>query len=114
MKEAILNVLRLSVRFSERWREGVERFRVHEAERMEVEFSRCSHFLISCLNNVTKRGHFPHCESKLIIIPCSWKFSRGENFHLFCPLLSIGKILSCLHVHGAYGDLYQIRKFLFH
>ena len=39
VKEAILNVLRLSVQFSERWREGVERFGVHEAERMEVEFS---------------------------------------------------------------------------
>ena len=64
VKEAILNVLRLSVLFSERWREGVERFGVHEAERMEVEFSRCSHFLVGCLNNVTKRGHFPHCESK--------------------------------------------------
>ena len=69
MKEAILNVLRLSVQFSERWREGVERFGVHEAERMEVEFSRCSHFLVSCLNNVTKRGHFPHCESNIVPTP---------------------------------------------
>ena len=68
VKEAILNALRLSVQFSERWRDGVERFGVHEAERMEVEFSRCSHFLVSCLNNVTKRGHFPHCESKLVVI----------------------------------------------
>ena len=72
MKEAILNVLRLSVQFSERWREGVERFGVHEAERMEVEFSRCSHFLVSCLNNVTKRGHFPHCESKLVYLSCDF------------------------------------------
>ena len=67
VKEAILNVLRLSVQFSERWRDGLEKFGVHEAERLEVEFSRCSHFLVSCLNNVTKRGHFPHCESKLVV-----------------------------------------------
>ena len=62
VKEAIMSVLRLAIAFTEKWREGVEEFQFHEAEKMEVEFSRCSHFLVSCLNNVTKRGHFPHCE----------------------------------------------------
>lgn len=57
-----MNVLRLAVEFSERWREGVERFGLPEAEKIEVNFSRCSHFLVSCLNNAIKRGHFPHCE----------------------------------------------------
>ena len=62
VKEAIMNVLCLAVKFSERWREGVEGFSLAEAEKIEVEFSHCSHFLISCLKNVTKRGHFPHCK----------------------------------------------------
>ena len=63
-----MNVLRLAVEFSERWREGVEEFAFSEAEKIEVEFSRCSHFLVSCLNNVTKRGHFPHCEWANIVV----------------------------------------------
>lgn len=76
VKEAIMSVLRLAVEFSERWRKGVEKFKVPEAEKIEVEFSHCSHFLVSCLNNVTKRGHFPHCEYTM---PVDRRFCTARN-----------------------------------
>lgn len=31
-----------------------------DAQSIEEEFSRCSHFLISCLLSHIKRGSFPH------------------------------------------------------
>lgn len=37
-------------------------FRWYDGERIEIEFMRCIHFLISCLNKHIKRGSFPHCK----------------------------------------------------
>ena len=33
-----------------------------EGETIESEFSKCSHFLVTCLNNTVRRGSFPYCE----------------------------------------------------
>ena len=34
-----------------------------EAERVETEFSKCSRFLIACLDGTVRRGTFPHRET---------------------------------------------------
>ena len=39
---------------------------------MEVEFSRCIQFLASFLNNIIKRGSFPHGTSLCLVVLVAW------------------------------------------
>ncbi len=66
MKGAIMNVLNLAVTFKRHWEMGVANFSTENASRIEDEFLKCSHFLVSCLNNTVKRGTFPHCKSSVL------------------------------------------------
>lgn len=62
VREAIVTVLQLGVRFRQHWERGVARFGVGEAEEIEVEFGHCVHFLVSCLNKTAQKASLPHCE----------------------------------------------------
>ncbi|CAL1537510.1 unnamed protein product [Lymnaea stagnalis] len=62
LKEAVMKVLNLSLTFSLLWRQGVDFIHGETILSMETELTRCIHFLAVFLNNVIKRGSFPHCE----------------------------------------------------
>lgn len=62
--QAIVNVLDQGVRLRQCWERGVTSARlVREVEVLEEEFSRCCHFLVSCLNNTVQRSALPHLEA---------------------------------------------------
>ncbi|XP_059140755.1 gamma-tubulin complex component 5-like [Physella acuta] len=63
LKEAVMKVLNLALTFGLHWRQGVDFFSGDSIVEMEVELTRCVHFLAAFLNNVIKRGSFPHLES---------------------------------------------------
>ncbi|KAL5014094.1 hypothetical protein ScPMuIL_008364 [Solemya velum] len=63
LKEAITKVLNLSLSFQMKWDQGVDEISSKAISDMETEFSRCVQFLSSFLNNIIKRGSFPHLES---------------------------------------------------
>ncbi|XP_076082498.1 gamma-tubulin complex component 5-like [Mytilus galloprovincialis] len=63
LKEAVMRVLNLILTFQSRWDQGIQEVSVKTIVVMETEFSRCIQFLSSFLNNVIKRGSFPHLES---------------------------------------------------
>lgn len=63
LKEAVMKVLNLILIFQKRWDQGIDEISLKIIEDMETEFSRCIQFLASFLNNVIKRGSFPHLES---------------------------------------------------
>ncbi|KAK7487352.1 hypothetical protein BaRGS_00021441 [Batillaria attramentaria] len=62
LKEAVTKVLNLTVTFAMRWDQGVDEVSGKTLVDMETEFSRCIQFLASFLNNIIKRGSFPHVE----------------------------------------------------
>ncbi|XP_055996966.1 gamma-tubulin complex component 5-like isoform X2 [Ostrea edulis] len=64
LKQAVMNVLNLILNFQALWDEGIQEISLKTIEGMEIEFSRCILFLSTFLNNVTKRGSFPHCKLK--------------------------------------------------
>ena len=61
-KEAITRILNLSLSFQKQWDLGLERIKESEIDSIENEFDRCGHFIQSFLNNLIKRGSFPHLE----------------------------------------------------
>ena len=61
-KEAITRILNLSLSFQKQWDFGLERIKESEIDAIENEFDRCGHFIQSFLNNLIKRGSFPHLE----------------------------------------------------
>lgn len=61
-KEAITRILNLSLSFQKQWDFGLERIKEDEIDAIEKEFDRCGHFIQSFLNNLIKRGSFPHLE----------------------------------------------------
>jgi gamma-tubulin complex component 5 len=63
VKEAVLKTLRLTLGFRKKWDRGLYNFSGADGQKMESEFSKCSHFLVTCLNNTVKRGSFPYLES---------------------------------------------------
>ncbi|XP_053373064.1 gamma-tubulin complex component 5-like isoform X3 [Mercenaria mercenaria] len=63
LKEAVLKVLNLSLRFQKEWDCGIDNISMKQIEDTEMEFSRCIQFLRSFLNSVIQRGSFPHLES---------------------------------------------------
>ncbi|XP_076456838.1 gamma-tubulin complex component 5-like [Babylonia areolata] len=62
LREAVAKVLNLTLTFAMRWDQGVHNISGQTLTEMEVEFSRCIQFLASFLNNIIKRGSFPHVE----------------------------------------------------
>ncbi|XP_052244242.1 gamma-tubulin complex component 5-like isoform X2 [Dreissena polymorpha] len=63
LKEAVLKVLNLALRFQREWDGGIDNISMKQIEGTETEFYRCIHFLRSFLNSVIQRGSFPHLES---------------------------------------------------
>ncbi|XP_021343427.1 gamma-tubulin complex component 5-like isoform X1 [Mizuhopecten yessoensis] len=63
LKEAVMKVLNLILTFHNLWDRGIHHISIKTIQEIEVEFSRCIQFLASFLNNVIKRGSFPHLES---------------------------------------------------
>ncbi|XP_033727239.1 gamma-tubulin complex component 5-like isoform X2 [Pecten maximus] len=63
LKEAVMKVLNLILTFHNLWDKGIHHISIKTIQEIEVEFSRCIQFLASFLNNVIKRGSFPHLES---------------------------------------------------
>ncbi|XP_060067402.1 gamma-tubulin complex component 5-like [Ylistrum balloti] len=63
LKEAVMKVLNLILTFHNLWDKGIHHISIKTVQEIEVEFSRCIQFLASFLNNVIKRGSFPHLES---------------------------------------------------
>ncbi|KAK0053898.1 gamma-tubulin complex component 5-like isoform X1 [Biomphalaria pfeifferi] len=63
LRAFIMKVLNLSLTFCQMWQQGVDFISYKILTDMEVELSRCIHFLSSFLNNVIKRGSFPHLAS---------------------------------------------------
>ena len=55
--------LGLALQFRESWERGVAHFSVAKAEKLEEEFTKCCHFLISCLEKTVQRGSYPHRKS---------------------------------------------------
>ena len=43
-------------------------FSVEKFKKIDEEFTKCNTFLISCLDNIVKRGAFPHCELSSVIL----------------------------------------------
>ncbi|KAH9513694.1 Gamma-tubulin complex component 5 [Bulinus truncatus] len=76
LRETIMKVLNLSLTFCQMWRQGVDFFRYEVLTDMEVEQSRCVHFLSSFLNNVIKRGSFPHLTSLAFALSSSVQDER--------------------------------------
>ncbi|XP_025091554.1 gamma-tubulin complex component 5-like [Pomacea canaliculata] len=62
LKDAVTKVLNLILIFSARWDQGIAEISGKAITDMEAEFSRCIQFLASFLNNIIKRGSFPHVE----------------------------------------------------
>ena len=56
-----------------------------EGKKMESDFSKCSHFLVTCLNNTVKRGSFPYCELMLHVYLYMYLKSVGQNSSRFLP-----------------------------
>ncbi|XP_052808645.1 gamma-tubulin complex component 5-like [Mya arenaria] len=63
LKEAVLKVLNLALRFQREWDRGIDNISLKQIEDTETEFSRCINFLRSFLNSVIQRGSFPHLEA---------------------------------------------------
>lgn len=61
-KEAITRILNLSLNFQRHWDLGLENIRHDDLQAIGTEFDKCSHFIQSFLNNLIKRGSFPHLE----------------------------------------------------
>lgn len=61
-KEAITRILNLSLNFQRKWDLGLGVIKEDEVETIGKEFDKCSHFIQSFLNNLIKRGSFPHLE----------------------------------------------------
>ena len=61
-KEAITRILNLCLNFQSNWDLGLTRVKVDEIASIDKEFTKCSHFIQSFLNNLMKRGSFPHLE----------------------------------------------------
>lgn len=70
-----------------------------EAERVETEFSKCSHFLVTCLNHIVKRGSFPHCELQYgAFIRLYWRDHAPQKLWM-CVLLFTelqAKFIKCM------------------
>ena len=102
MKEAILRILGLALNFGKKWQVAltttryvasytVEVLNSHkphsfrEIEAINSEFTKCTHFLVTLLNKIIKRGSFPHCKGCKICYsesPCS-QYS-GDFSLLYC------------------------------
>jgi len=63
VKGAVGQVLGLALTCAAQWRKGGALLSGDFVLELEQELSRCIHFLSSFLNNVIKRGSFPHLES---------------------------------------------------
>ncbi|XP_067665574.1 gamma-tubulin complex component 5-like isoform X2 [Haliotis asinina] len=74
LREAVLKVLNLILSFHKIWDQGVDEISMKIIEDMELEFSRCIQFLASFLNNVIKRGSFPHLESLAFALITSMEY----------------------------------------
>ena len=63
IKEAILKILNLTLHFRQKWERGLDKFSMAEAERVEGEFTKCTHFLVSFLQKTVEKGSYPHLET---------------------------------------------------
>lgn len=63
IKEAIMKILNLTLHFRQRWERGLERFSTADAERVEAEFTKCTHFIVSFLEKAVEKGSYPHLET---------------------------------------------------
>ncbi|XP_065916351.1 gamma-tubulin complex component 5-like isoform X2 [Dysidea avara] len=63
VKEAILRILGLALSFGKKWRQALTTTTSREIDSINSEFTKCTHFLVTLLNKVIKRGSFPHLES---------------------------------------------------
>ncbi|XP_013414718.1 gamma-tubulin complex component 5 isoform X2 [Lingula anatina] len=63
IKETVTRVLNIAVGFQEKWNAGIDNISEKYLKHVEDEFKNCVKFLTSFLNNVIKRGSFPHLES---------------------------------------------------
>ena len=61
-KEAITRILNLCLSFQTQWDKGLRHVQDKDIGSIENEFVKCSHFIQSFLNNLIKRGSFPHLE----------------------------------------------------
>ena len=43
-------------------------FSIDKFKKIDEEFTKCNTFLVSCLDNIVKRGAFPHCELSSVIL----------------------------------------------
>ncbi|XP_020624947.1 gamma-tubulin complex component 5-like [Orbicella faveolata] len=63
LREVILKVLNLVLMFQTYWDNGAQHINEEKFKKIDEEFTKCNTFLVSCLENITKRGAFPHLES---------------------------------------------------
>eukprot|EP00731_Ephydatia_muelleri_P023846 Em0016g117a len=63
IKEAIMKILNLALHFRQKWERGLDKFSAAEAERVEGEFTKCTHFLVSFLQKTVEKGSYPHLET---------------------------------------------------
>lgn len=82
LKQAVMNVLNLILNFQALWDEGIHEISLKTIEGMEIEFSRCILFLSTFLNNVIKRGSFPHLESLAFALVTSTEHLTKGRAHV--------------------------------
>ncbi|XP_061182795.1 gamma-tubulin complex component 5-like [Saccostrea echinata] len=82
LKQAVMNVLNLILNFQALWDEGIQEISLKTIEGMEIEFSRCILFLSTFLNNVIKRGSFPHLESLAFALVTSTEHLTKGRAHV--------------------------------
>ncbi|XP_033640226.1 gamma-tubulin complex component 5-like [Asterias rubens] len=77
VREAVTKVLNLALVFQRRWDTGLNAFSAESIDKMLREFSNCSTFLLTMLNNINKRGAFPHLEALALSLTQSQDEAKG-------------------------------------
>nr|KAG5699932.1 hypothetical protein BaRGS_018231 [Batillaria attramentaria] len=102
LKEAVTKVLNLTVTFAMRWDQGVDEVSGKTLVDMETEFSRCIQFLASFLNNIIKRGSFPHVERQVFdFLGYMWAPIIGNFFQI---IALVGFVVACVTIYTYLED----------
>ncbi|XP_038052415.1 gamma-tubulin complex component 5-like, partial [Patiria miniata] len=79
VREAVIKALNLALVFQRRWDAGLTAFSAERIEQMLSEFNKCSTFLLTMLNNINKRGAFPHLEALALSLTQSHEESSSSR-----------------------------------
>ncbi|XP_022091111.1 gamma-tubulin complex component 5-like isoform X2 [Acanthaster planci] len=79
VREAVLKALNLALVFQRRWDAGLSAFNAERIDQMLSEFNKCSVFLLTMLDNINKRGAFPHLEALALSLTQSHEESSSTG-----------------------------------